>query len=90
LYPYSDQEATTLKYSTTTDLTTDEIVDLASRHFAERSLGLAVKSKGKNAICLDIADGTATLTACRFGRRTSLELEADRFDNSMKSFLKSL
>jgi hypothetical protein len=79
-----------LKYSTTTDLSPDEIVDLASRHFAERSLGLAVTSKDKNAICLNIADGYATLTACRFGRRTTLEIETDRFDSSMKNFLKSL
>lgn len=80
----------TMKHSTITELSTDEIVDLASRHFAERSLGLSVTSKGKNAICLDVGDGYATLTACRFGRRTKLEIEADRFDISMKNFLKSL
>jgi hypothetical protein len=79
-----------LKYSTTTDLSPDEVVDLASRHFAERSLGLAITSKGKNTICLNIADGYATLTACRFGRRTKLEIETDRFDISMKNFMKSL
>jgi hypothetical protein len=79
-----------LKYSTTTDLSPDEVVDLASRHFAERSLGLAVTSKGKSTICLNIADGYATLTACRFGRRTKLEIETDRFDISMKNFMKSL
>jgi hypothetical protein len=79
-----------LKYSATTDLSPDEVVDLASKHFAERSLGLTVTTKGKNAICLNIAEGYATLTACRFGRRTKLEFETDRFDSSMKSFLKSL
>ncbi len=79
-----------MKHSTITDLSPDEIVDLASRHFAERSLGLAITSKTKNAICLDVADGYATLKACRFGRRTKLEIETDRFDSSMKNFMKSL
>jgi hypothetical protein len=80
----------TLKRSTITDLSPEEVVDLASKHFAERSLGLAVTTKGKNAICLDVGDGYATLTACRFGRRTKLEIEAARFDDSMKDFMKSL
>ncbi len=79
-----------MRYSATSDLSPDEIVDLASKHFAERSLGLAVTSKDKNSICLNIADGYATLTACRFGRRTKLEIETDRFDSSMRNFLKSL
>ncbi len=68
----------------------DKVVDLASRHFAERSLGLAVTSKGKNAICLDGADGYVNLTACRLGRKTKLDIETVRFENSVKNFLKSL
>jgi hypothetical protein len=79
-----------VKYSTTSDLSPDEIVDLASKHFAERSLGLAVKSKGKDGLCLDGSGGNITLTACRFGRRTKLEIETDRFEDSVKNFLKSL
>ena len=78
------------KYSAITDLPPDEIVDLASKHFAERSLGLAVTSKGKGGICLDGSGGNITLTACRLGRRTQLQIETDRFEDSVKNFLKSL
>ena len=79
-----------VKYSTTSDLSPDEIVDLASKHFAERSLGLAITSRDKNGICLDGADGHVSLTACRLGRRTKLEIETIRFEDSVKNFLKSL
>jgi hypothetical protein len=81
------------RYEATSKLTSADLIDKAAKHFAAVSGGLAVSSKTESSLCLESPEGFVTISVCpneAKGRRNTMEIETDRYDYQVRSFLKSL
>lgn len=79
-----------MRYEARTRMSPEQAIALAEKHFAAGSAGLKITSKGEGSICLDGVEGYVTVTACRSGKKTTLDIETSQYDNSVKDFMNLL